>query len=84
MKNQATLGIRPEFVECLTAPQPEALPATLHSARDFGTHTLAEFRLGPHTVAAKLRTPPAPGGGRVWLRFPPQRTLYYVDDKRVA
>ncbi|MGB7480020.1 MAG: ABC transporter ATP-binding protein, partial [Burkholderiaceae bacterium] len=27
---QATLGIRPEFVECLTAPQPEALPATLH------------------------------------------------------
>jgi glycerol transport system ATP-binding protein len=49
-----------------------------------GTHYLAEFRLGAHTVAAKLRTGAGAPGTTVWLRFPAQRTLYYVDDKRVA
>jgi len=82
---RATLGIRPEYLECLAAPQPDALAATLQGARDLGTHTLAEFRLGAHTVAAKLGAAPTPDAdGRVWLRFPPQRTLYYLDDKRVA
>jgi glycerol transport system ATP-binding protein len=81
-----TLGIRPEFVEYLPAPQAGALAATLISARDMGTHTLVEFRLGAHTVAAKLHAPLADGtaGSAAWLRFPPQRTLYYVNDKRVA
>ncbi len=79
-----TLGIRPEFIECLFAPQADAVPATVLTVRNMGTHCLAEFKLGAHTVAAKLRNLSAPAGATVWLRFPAQRTLYYVNDKRAA
>ena len=81
-----TLGIRPEFVECLAAHQDDALQATVRNVRNMGTHFLAEFTLdhsAEHTVAAKLRTQPAAAGNVVWLRFPAERTLYYVNDKRV-
>ncbi|MFM9434145.1 glycerol transport system ATP-binding protein [Janthinobacterium sp. CG_23.3] len=79
-----TLGVRPEFVECLSAPQADAVPATVVAVRNMGTHFLAEFRLGVNTVAAKVRVIDAVAGGQVWLRFPQERTLYYVNDKRVA
>lgn len=78
------LGIRPEFVECAFTPGNDTAAAKLLSVRHLGTHCLAEFRLGEHTVAAKLRRLHADPGEQVWLRLPPERTLYYVNDKRVA
>ena len=54
------------------------------AVRNMGTHYLAEFQLGGATVAAKLRAIDAVVGDAVRLRFPPQRTLFYVNDKRVA
>ncbi|WP_334186937.1 ABC transporter ATP-binding protein [Noviherbaspirillum sp.] len=79
-----TLGIRPEFVECMAQPGEGTLAATVISLRNLGTHCLAEFKVGTHTVAAKMRYLAAGAGQQVWLRFPPERTLYYVNDKRVA
>ena len=79
-----TIGIRPEFVECVSGPGADVLAATVTSVRNMGTHYLAEFALGSHTLAAKLQTPPAAAGAAVWLRFPPERTLFYINDKRVA
>ncbi len=78
-----TLGIRPEFIECELEAQADTVAATVTSVRNLGTHYLAEFQLGGHAVFAKLRQPTATGD-RVWLRLPAERTLYYVDDKRVA
>ncbi|MFZ6649216.1 ABC transporter ATP-binding protein [Undibacterium sp. TJN25] len=80
-----TLGIRPEFVETCDAQQADALRATVTSVKNMGTHFLADFRLGQYAVAAKLATAGdlAPGGA-AYLRFPQQRTLFYVNDKRVA
>ena len=83
-EGKITLGIRPEFVECTAAAQAGALPATVVAMRNMGTHFLGEFKLGAHTVAAKLQNATAAPGAAVWLRFPPQRTLYYVNDKRAA
>jgi glycerol transport system ATP-binding protein len=79
-----TLGIRPEFVECEDTQVPESVPASVTLVRDLGTHCLAQFQLGSHTVSAKLRRMSARTGDRVWLRLPQERTLYYIDDKRVA
>ena len=79
-----TLGIRPEFVECEFDQQPDTAAATVTSVRNLGTHYLAEFKLGGHTLAAKLRRIDAASGDKVWLRLPSDRTLYYVNDKRVA
>ena len=83
-----TLGIRPEFVECVdgATAASDTVQASVLAVRNMGTHYLAEFRLGSQTLAAKLRSidaATAPGQG-VRLRFPPERTLYYVNDKRVA
>jgi glycerol transport system ATP-binding protein len=84
-RGNAVLGIRPEFVECSVTPQAGALQAKVMVVRDLGTHLLAEFRLGQHVVLAKLREPmPMSSGATVWLRFAPERTLYYFNEKRVA
>ncbi len=78
------LGVRPEFVACTTATDGDTAPATVLSVRNMGTHFLAEFRLGDQRVAAKLRVFEGVAGDTVRLRFPQQRTLYYVDEQRVA
>ncbi len=79
-----TLGIRPEFVETCDAQQADGLPATVASVKNMGTHYLAEFKLGRHSVAAKLRAADFAAGAASCLHFPSQRTLFYVNDKRVA
>jgi glycerol transport system ATP-binding protein len=79
-----TLGIRPEFVELAAGQQPDTVAATVVAVRNMGTHYLAEFRVGANSVAAKLRVCDAVVGAQAWLRFPQERTLYYVNDKRVA
>ena len=81
---QVTLGVRPEFVDIAEAPGSDTVPATVHAVRNMGTHFLAEFRLGELRVAAKLRAVDAVVGSTVHLRFPQRRTLYYLDDQRVA
>ena len=89
-QGKITVGVRPEFVECRRegegggADVENTLAATVTAVRNMGTHYLAEFRLGSATVAAKLRATGVVAGEAVRLRFPQQRTLYYVNDKRVA
>ena len=85
-QGKVTVGVRPEFVECVKAGEGDdhCLEATVTAVRNMGTHYLAEFQLGGATVAAKLRAIDAQPGQPVRLRFPPQRTLFYVNDKRVA
>jgi glycerol transport system ATP-binding protein len=79
-----TLGIRPEFVECVAQPQADAVTASVSAVRNLGTHYLAEFKVGANLIAAKTRDLPAVAGSQAWLRFPQERTLYYLNNKRVA
>jgi glycerol transport system ATP-binding protein len=81
---KATLGIRPEFIECLFEPHTDTVAASVSAVRNLGTHHLAEFKVGANTIAVKTPHLSAIAGSRVWLRFPPERTLYYINDKRVA
>jgi len=81
---RVTLGIRPEFVGVVADTGTDTVPATVLSVRNLGTHFLAECTLGDQRVAARLRAIAAVAGSTVHLRFPPQRTLFYVNDKRVA
>jgi glycerol transport system ATP-binding protein len=79
------LGIRPEFIECLSVQAEGAVAAKLIVARNMGTHWLVECQLGAHRISSKQRTQPAASAGdTVWLRFPQERTLYYVNDRRVV
>lgn len=77
------LGIRPEFIACHSEPTANALPAQLTLVRNMGTHWLARCQLGEHKLAVKLRNWPGELGLLIWISFPSERTLYYVNDKRV-
>jgi glycerol transport system ATP-binding protein len=81
--NTIKLGIRPEFVECHATSTANALPAQLTMVRNMGTHWLASCQLGEHKVSAKLRHEPGKVGSPIWLSFPSERSLFYVNDKRV-
>jgi glycerol transport system ATP-binding protein len=82
---QLTLGIRPEYVECLASETAGALPTRVLSARNMGTHWLVESELGGQRIASKQRTlHPIKSGDTVWMKLPADRTLYYLNDKRVA
>jgi len=82
---QLTLGVRPEYVECLPTETAGALPTQVLSARNMGTHWLVEGELGGHRIASKQRTHhPTHSGDTVWMKLPADRTLYYLNDKRVA
>ena len=83
-QDQATLGIRPEYVELADREEAGAIEASVISVRNLGTHYLAEFLVGGRPVAAKLRRIACAPGERAWLRLPARHTLYYVNDKRVA
>jgi len=72
-------------VQCKPSQEAGSLPARVISARNMGTHWLVESQLGEHRIAAKQRDlHPVHSGDTVWLSLPAARTLYYVNDKRVA
>jgi glycerol transport system ATP-binding protein len=82
---QLTLGIRPEYVECVASEATDTLPARVLRTRNMGTHWLVEGELGGHRIASKQRSLHALNtGDTVWLKLPVERTLYYLNDKRVA
>jgi len=84
-EGQLTLGIRPEYVACSEHQIESALPARVLNARNMGTHWLIEAELGTHRIASKQRTLHALNtGDTVWMKLPADRTLYYLNDKRVA
>ena len=80
-----TLGIRPEFVECVSSGSEGSLPAQVISARNMGTHWLIECKLGEHRIAAKQRLLHTVNTGDViGVRLPQERILYYVNERQVA
>jgi glycerol transport system ATP-binding protein len=85
MGEALTLGIRPEFVECVPAGSEGTLPARAIRARNMGTHWLIDCQLGEHHIAAKQRSLHAVNpGDAVGLRLPDDRILYYVNERQVA
>jgi glycerol transport system ATP-binding protein len=50
-----------------------------------GTHWLIEAELGNHRIACKQRALHTVNtGDAVWMKLPAERTLYYLNDRRVA
>ena len=85
MGETLTLGIRPEFVECVPAGTSGSLPAQVIAARNMGTHWLVDCKLGEHRIAAKQRAlHPVHAGDAIGVRLPDERILYYVNERRVA
>ena len=85
MGETLTLGIRPEFIECVPVGSTGSLRARVIAARDLGTHWLIECQLGEHRIVAKQRALQAVNAGdEIGVVLPDERILYYVNERRVA
>lgn len=78
------LGIRPMHLELENFESAETIPVTITSIADQGSCRIVSAVFSGLT--AKIRVPedkPIPSG-KVWLRFPPEKTLLYSDGERVT
>jgi glycerol transport system ATP-binding protein len=75
---ELTLGIRPEFVRCLTHASADSMAAEIAAVEDLGNYQIATARLGRHLFKAKLRESASIAPGPGWLVFPPEWTLLYA------
>jgi glycerol transport system ATP-binding protein len=78
------LGIRPEFLRCLAAPEPGALAAEFQSVEDLGNYKIVTARLGAHSLKAKVPEDETVATGQGWLLLPPERTLFYAGGRAVG
>jgi glycerol transport system ATP-binding protein len=78
-KGRLELGIRPEFLRVSASPVPDGVEAEFRGGRDLGNYKLVTAALGPHTLVAKLDEDAPMPAERLWLRFPPERTMLYSD-----
>jgi len=79
-----TLGIRPEFVELAQPGAPNAVPSPIERVEDLGNYKIVSARLGDQLVMAKVSEDERVGSGTAHLRFPPQWTRLYLDDRALA
>ncbi|MES1153100.1 MAG: TOBE domain-containing protein, partial [Dongia sp.] len=79
-----TLGIRPEFVELAKAGAAGSVPSAIERVEDLGNYKIVTARLGEQVVMAKVSEDEAVSSGTAHLRFPPQWTRIYADDRSLT
>lgn len=84
-ESRIVLGIRPEFLGCSAEENTPsgAVAADITAVEDLGNFKIATATVGGQTVKAKLSEDATLTLGRGWLRFPPERTKLYIDDRAV-
>jgi glycerol transport system ATP-binding protein len=79
-----TLGIRPEFVELTRPGAAGSMPSLVERVEDLGSYKIVTARLGGQAVMAKVSEDESVSDATAHLRFPPQWTRIYADDRAVA
>ncbi len=77
------LGIRPEYVEVVSAHAPGALPMTVAKIQDVGTHLMLTATLGAHTLKVRLSSYAGDwtAGDTVWLKVMGEHTCFYKNEE---
>jgi glycerol transport system ATP-binding protein len=77
------LGIRPEFLRCLAAPQPGAIAADIEAVEDLGNYKIVTARLSGQVMKAKLPEDETVALGQGWLLLPAARTRLYASGRAI-
>jgi glycerol transport system ATP-binding protein len=77
------LGIRPEFLRCLSTAQPGALAAEFQAIEDLGNYKIVTVRLAGQTLKAKLSEDESVALGAGWVLLPPERTRLYAGGRAI-
>ncbi|EWH03962.1 ABC transporter ATP-binding protein [Halomonas sp. BC04] len=77
------LGIRPEFVEVLSAPADDAYPIEIENVQDLGTYRIVSFSFAGVAFRARVGEDHQLAGRKAFVRFPEARLNLYIDEFRV-
>ena len=77
------LGIRPQFLELYDRQAPESVPVTVTGVEDLGNYQLVLVRLGNQALTVKVPEDQPVPTDRAHLRFPPEWTRLYADNRLV-
>jgi multiple sugar transport system ATP-binding protein len=76
--NGSAIGIRPEDIHVSTAPTPDGNPGRVLVYEPMGSESLVTVeRSGERIVARVPADLQVEAGQEVWLRFPPERMVYF-------
>jgi glycerol transport system ATP-binding protein len=77
------LGIRPMHLEVHGSPVDGGVPVTMKTVEDQGSFKILTTALNGHTILARVPEEHPVPENQVWLRFPPQRTKLFADERLV-
>ncbi|MBY5927032.1 MULTISPECIES: ABC transporter ATP-binding protein [unclassified Halomonas] len=80
--DNVTLGIRPEFIEVVSADD-GGMPATVSHLQDLGTYRIVTASLGSLTCKVRVDDALDPATSCIHLHFPERWLGLYVDERRV-
>jgi len=82
---EVKLGIRPEYVELVSAESAGALPMTVSMVQDVGTHVMLSARISDLTIKARLSSDAAQlsVGDTVWMKVMSEHTCFYKNEEIV-
>ncbi len=78
------LGIRPMHLEVNNTEVPNGIPATVTALEDQGSNKVITMALDGHTVRARIPEAQPVPGKKAWLRFPPEWTRLFADERLVG
>ena len=80
------LGVRPEYLALAAPQEPGAVPVTVGSVQDVGTHLLLNAQAGDQPLKARLEpdVPVPAAGSTTWLRVVGDHTCFYRNEELVA
>jgi glycerol transport system ATP-binding protein len=77
------LGIRPMHLEVHGSPVDEGVPVTMTAVEDQGSFKILTATLKGHTLRARVPEGHPVPENNAWLKFPPQRTKLFADERLV-
>ncbi|MCG6201710.1 ABC transporter ATP-binding protein [Psychromonas antarctica] len=78
------LGIRPEFVHVWDKPNGEAHLSEVEFVEDLGTYKIISLKFEGQTIKARLQEDQKVPHGQVYISFPEQWLMLYIDEYLVA
>jgi len=78
------VGIRPMHLEVHGTTVDDGIPVKVKSVEDQGSFKILTAMLNGHTIRARLPEGRPVPETRAWLRFPPERTKLFADERLVV
>ena len=77
------LGIRPMHIEVHESAVDGGVPVTMKTVQDQGSFKILTTALNGHTLLARVPEGQPVPENQAWLKFPPQRTKLFADERLV-